>query len=347
MLFVTLISAFIGLLGIIFRAPVIYMMGSDETLYAFCEAYAIPIFITIPFAMISIMLQLFFVTAGKPGLGFGITIVGGVINIALDLVFLGVMKMGVEGSAYSTAIGYILQSIMGIVYFIFARKGSLYFVKPKWNFKAFGKACSNGMGDMFSMLAVSITMIAMNIIMMDLGGSDAVAAAGVVSAAQSILSAFYSGYAQGVTPVISYQYGKEDYDALKQLYKIMMKTIVVLSMFTFLLAFPVAKPMALLYANGVENVINLSIKGMYIFAVGFLLMGINTYASSFFVALNDGVTASILAVFRSLVFLIIPLLTLPKLCGITGVWISLPVAEVLSILLVIYYLKKKKAVFHY
>lgn len=105
--------------------------------------------------------------------------------------------------------------------------------------------------------------------------------------------------------------------------------------------------MALLYANGVENVINLSIEGMYIFAVGFLLMGINTYASSFFVVLNDGVTASILAVFCSLVFLIIPLLILPKLWGITGVWISLPVAEALSILLVIYYLKKKKAVFHY
>lgn len=122
---------------------------------------------------------------------------------------------------------------------------------------------------------------------------------------------------------------------------------IVFSMFTCLLAFPVAKPMALLYANGVENVINLSNEGMYIFAVGFLLMSINTYASSFFVALNDGVTASILAVFRSLVFLIIPLLILPKLWGITGVWISLPVAKVLSILLVIYYLKKKKAVFHY
>lgn len=347
MLFVVLVSAFFGIVGILFREPIIYMMGSNEALYPFCEAYAVPIFVMIPFAMIAIMLQLFFVTAGKPGLGFAITIVGGVVNTALDLIFLGVMKMGVEGSAYSTAIGYILQSIIGVIYFFVARKGSLYFVKPKSDFKALGKACTNGIGDMISMLAVSVTMIATNIIMMDLGGSDAVAAAGVVLAAQSLLSAFYAGYAQGVTPIISYQYGKADYDALKKLYKITMKSVVVLSIFTFLIAFPAAKPMALLYADGVENVINMSIEGMYIFAVGFLLMGINMYASSFFVALNDGVTASILAVFRTLIFLIIPLLIFPKIWGITGVWISLPIAEVLSLLLVLFYFKKKKNVYHY
>lgn len=169
-------------------------MGADDALYPVCEAYAVPIFLIIPFAMVGILLQMFFVAAGKPGFGFALSLVGGTLNVALDLFFLVVMKIGVAGAAYGTCVAYVIQGAVGLIYFAAKRDGTLCLVKSKWNGKALLKACSNGISEMVGMLAVSVTLIVMNIILMRLVGSDGVAAAAIVMSAQMILSAVYLGY---------------------------------------------------------------------------------------------------------------------------------------------------------
>lgn len=90
MLFSVIISSAFCILGILFRAPILYAMGADKSLYTLCEAYAVPIFLLIPFAMVSIVLQIFFVAAGRPELGFGLSIAGGLTNIVLDYVLIAV-----------------------------------------------------------------------------------------------------------------------------------------------------------------------------------------------------------------------------------------------------------------
>lgn len=347
MLFSVIISTIFCIAGIIFREPLLYAMGADEALYALCETYAVPIFLLIPFAMISIVLQIFFVAAGKPGLGFGLSIAGGLTNIALDYVLIAVVPLGVAGAAYATAAGYVLQSVIGIIFFFMNREGSLYFVRPKFDGKALLKACSNGMSEMVGMLAVTITIIAMNIILMGLVGSDGVAAAAIILLIQTVLSASYAGYIQGIAPVISYHSGAENYTELAKLYRVALKTIAVMSAITFLIAFPLAKPIAHLFADGSENVVRMSVRGTFIFSAAFMLMGFNLFASGFFTALNDGKTSAILSLFRTLVFLIIPLLILPQWFGVDGVWISLPTAEALSIVLSVLYFKRMKYKYHY
>lgn len=204
------------------------------------------------------------------------------------------------------------------------------------------KACSNGASEMVSMLAVTITMLAMNIILMDISGSDAAAASAVIMSAQSLLSSLYMGYAMGIAPIISYNYGKQDQNNLKKIYQIAIKTIAVISVVTFVLVFPLARPIALIFADGTEEVIHMAVEGIYIFAVAFLLMGFNM-----FTALNDGKTSAILSFFRTLIFLIVPLLVLPSFLGVLGVWISMPLAEILSIVMTVFYFKRKKSVYHY
>lgn len=347
MLFSVIISTIFCVVGIVLRTPILYAMGADETLYALCEAYAVPIFLLIPFAMVSIVLQIFFVAAGKPGFGFGLSIVGGIANIILDYVLIAVIPLGVAGAAYATATGYILQSIIGVIFFFINRKGSLYFIRPKFDGKALLKACSNGMSEMVGMLAVTITMIAMNIILMELAGSDGVAAAAIILSVQTILSASYAGYVHGIAPIISYHFGAKNLTELNKLYRIALKTIAVMSVITFVITFPLAKPIALLFADASNTVVEMAVRGTFIFAVTFLLIGFNLFASGFFTALNDGKISAILSLFRTLIFLIIPLLILPLILGVDGVWISMPVAEILSILLSIFYFQRMKTKYHY
>ena len=108
-----------------------------------------------------------------------------------------------------------------------------------------------------------------------------------------------------------------------------------------------AKPIAHLFADGSETVVSMAVQRVFIFAAAFLLMGVNLFASGFFTALNDGKTSAILSLFRTLIFLILPLLILPEFCGIDGVWMSTPVAESLSILLSIFYFRHLKDKYHY
>lgn len=347
MLFSVAISTLFCVLGILFRRPILYAMGADEALYHLCEAYAVPIFLLIPFAMVSIVLQIFFVAAGRPGLGFGLSIAGGVTNIVLDYVLLAVFPLGVAGAAYASAAGYFLQSVIGVVFFLVNRKGSLYFVRPKFDGRALGKACSNGMSEMVGMLAVTVTMIAMNVILMRLVGSDGVAAAAIILSAQTILSAGYAGYVQGVAPVVSYHFGAENFSELKRLTRAALKTVAGMSLLSFAIAFPLARPIALLFAENSAPVTEMAARGTYIFAAAFLLMGFNLFASGFFTALNDGKTSAILSLFRTLISLILPLLILPRLWCVDGVWISMPVAEVLSILLSVFCFRRMRNKYHY
>lgn len=344
MLFSVAISTLFCVLGILFRRPILYAMGADEALYHLCEAYAVPIFLLIPFAMVSIVLQIFFVAAGRPGLGFGLSIAGGVTNIVLDYVLLAVFPLGVAGAAYASAAGYFLLSVIGVVFFLVNRKGSLYFVRPKFDGRALGKACSNGMSEMVGMLAVTVTMIAMHVILMRLVGSDAVAAAAIILSAQTILSA---GYVQGIAPVVSYHFGAENFSELKRFTRAALKTVAGMSLLTFAIAFPLARPIALLFAENSAPVTEMAVRGTYIFAAAFLLMGFNLFASGFFTALNDGKTSAILSLFRTLISLIFPLLILPRLWCVDGVWISMPVAEVLSILLSVFYFRRMRNKYHY
>lgn len=347
MLFSVAISTLFCVLGILFRRPILYAMGADEALYHLCEAYAVPIFLLIPFTMVSIVLQIFFVAAGRPGLGFGLSIADGVTNIVLDYVLLAVFPLGVAGAAYASAAGYFLQSVIGVVFFLVNRKGSLYFVRPKFDGRALGKACSNGMSEMVGMLAVTVTMIAMNVILMRLVGSDGVAAAAIILSAQTILSAGYAGYVQGIAPVVSYHFGAENFSELKRFTRAALKTVAGMSLLTFAIAFPLARPIALLFAENSAPVTEMAVRGTYFFAAAFLLMGFNLFASGFFTALNDGKTSAILSLFRTLISLILPLLILPRLWGVDGVWISMPVAEVLSILLSVFYFRRMRNKYHY
>lgn len=330
-----------------FLSTILYAMGTDQSLYTLCEAYAVPIFLLIPFAMVSIVLQIFFVAAGRPGLGFGLSIAGGLTNIVLDYVLIAVAQLGVAGAAYATATGYILQSIIGVAFFLINRKGQLYFVRPKFDGKALLKTCSNGMSEMVEMLAITVTMIAMNVILMKLSGSDGVAAAAIILSVQTILSASYVGYIEGIASITSFHYGAGNTLELQTLFRATLKTIAIMSAVTFAISFPLAKPIALLFADGSQSVIFMAVRGTFIFAAAFLLMGFNLFASGFFTALNNGKISATISLSRALIFLIIPLLTLPTLLGVNGVWLSIPIVEILIILLSAFFLKKYKFKYHY
>ena len=99
-------------------------------------------------------------------------------------------------------------------------------------------------------------------------------------------------------------------------------------------------------AQGTE-LFSMSVHGYRLYSVCFLLAGVNVFASAMFTALSDGKVSAILSFFRTLFFITITILVLPLILGINGVWLAMPVAEVFSLGLSIYFFKKKRCVYNY
>ncbi len=341
------ISLALCTVALLFRQNILMAMGATPSLYPLCELYAVPIFLVIPFAMSGFVMHMFLVGAGKPKLAFALSLIGGGLNIAMDVVFLGVFQWGIASAGWASCLGYVVQGMIAACYFAFNQKGMLRFVRPHWNGRAILKACSNGMSEMVGVLSSSITQVTMNIILMSTVGKDGVAAAAVVMGELGILTSTCAGYNQGISPVVSYHYGKKDLDSLKLLFKKSILILLVLSVLTVAASFSVAHPFTLIFTDADNPVFSMAVNGIHLISISFLLLGVNLFGSSLFTALNDGKTSAFLALSHSLVFLMACLLILPRLLGLNGIWLAFPCAEVLSIIVTAVILIKKRALYHY
>ena len=188
--FIVLTGFIIGLIfmvvGNIFIDPIVRMLGSTDALMDYCVGYLSVCLYLAPACILQLLFQTFFVTAGKPILGLILTISGGVANMVLDYLFMGVFHMGVEGAALATGIGQLIPAIIGLIYFLFVRH-SLYLVKPKVRWSVLVESSFNGSSEMVTNLSGAIVTFLYNIMMLKLVGAAGVAAITIVLYGQFLL----------------------------------------------------------------------------------------------------------------------------------------------------------------
>ena len=280
-------------------------------------------------------------------MGLIATLTGGTTNIIFDYIFIAVMGMGISGAAYGTIVGFLAQNSIGLIYFTFKRKGTLYFVKPSFNFLAVIKSCYNGMAEFIGNLAMSITTFLFNIEMMKYIGVDGVAAITIVLYAEFILTSVFYGYSSGVAPIFSYNYGSKNIFQLKNIFKISMIFVIASSVLICCLSIPAAPYIIEFFAKENSHVFYIALKGFFIFAVSFLFTGTNIFSAAMFTAFSNGKVASIIMFLRTLVFLSLSILLLPLVFNVNGIWLAIPVAEFLSILVCLFYFLKYRKIYNY
>ena len=193
---------------------------------------------------------------------------------------------------------------------------------------------------MVSVLAFSVVTILFNRILMDLGGSDGVASLTIIWYAQGLFGGLFRGYINGISPVVSYNLGRGDKERLSRLFRISIGALGVTSAVVTLVSYLFGGAVIDFFAKGNEHVATIALHGFRIVATSFAMMAYNVFASGWFTALNDGKTSAILSFCRTLIFMVIPVLVLPRLLDMDGVWLSITVGEVLSIAMAIFYFIK-------
>lgn len=347
---ITIIAIIVGIIVeiicIVFINDIIYALGSTQSLFFFCKEYLFFMIIFTPFIILKLYFDYFLVTAGVPNLGLLSSVAGGILNIALDYIFIVQLNMGVRGAALATCIGYVLPSIVGIIYF-FNKKNLLHFVKPKFNFKVILRSCFNGMSEMVTQISSALTTFLFNIVMIKFLGEEGVAAITIMLYIQFLLNAAYLGFTSGVSPRISYNYGRQDENQVEKLFKYSIIIISAFGVITFIMSRSMSEILISLFATKGSTLFEVSHNGFMIFSISFLVAGINIFGSGMFTAFSNGKISAILSLLRTFVFFLMGIFVLPRIMGVDGVWLVVPFAEVATMVVSLIFMYKYKKKYLY
>ena len=237
---------------------------------------------------------LYMIASEKANLSLICSVTGGVLNMALDYVFIAEFGMGISGAAIATGLGYSVTAVVGV--FMFSQKKSLlHFKKPAFRFKVLANAAANGCSEMATALVTGIITLMFNWTMLHYVGEDGVAAVTIIMYVLMFASSLYTGYSYGVAPMLSYYYGEQNHEKLKKLAAVSMRVIAGISLVTVAASFLLTRPLVSVFARPGNPVYDLAVTGNRICTIALLFIGFNIFASGMFTALSNGVVSAILA----------------------------------------------------
>lgn len=337
----------ISFLGLLFLDSIIQGLGASELLFPYCKDYLSVLMIFAPANILQVLMQNFLITAGKPGMGFWLTLGAGLTNALFDFILIVPMQWGIRGAALATSLGYLVPSVAGILFFSRNRQGILYFCRPTFDYRLLGRLCFNGSSEMVSQLSAAVTTFLFNGAMMRLLGEAGVAAITIMIYSQFMLTTLYIGFSIGVAPVISYNHGSQNHSQLRRIFKICMAFILSVSFLVFVFSMAGGPAMAGVFSPKGSCIYEIARVGFMIFPFSFLFCGINIFTSALFTALSNGKISAALSFLRTFGFLVIGLLTLPIVLKEVGVWLAVPLAELLTLFLSAFFLWRYRDKYHY
>ena len=338
-----------AMLGFAFIRPLATLIGAKGQLLEYCVDYGRIILTALPFFVLQLLFQSFFVAAERPHLGLLVTGIAGVTNMILDavLVILLPLEYKLAGAAVATAFSQFLGGVIPLVYFLRKNSSILRLGKTNFDGKAIAKACTNGSSEFMSNVSMNIVGMLYNIQLLHYAGENGVAAYGVMMYVSMIFSAAFIGYSIGTAPIISYHDGAKNTDELKGLLKKSLRLLGVSGLVMLLAAQLLAVPLAQIFVGYDKQLVDLTVSGFRVFALAFPFMGFAIFGSGFFTALNDGLTSALISFLRTLVFETGAVLLLPMIFGIDGIWFSIVVAEVMAVVFTSIFLITKRKKYHY
>lgn len=344
---IIIFSLVITIIGFIFMPQIAMALGASDLIIDDCILYGRILIAAEIFFMLQNSFQSFLVTAGKATFGLIISIAAGISNIVLDFVLVYVFDFGIEGAAAATVFSQIVGGLIPFIYFARKNDSLLRLVKTKIQLKPLGKACLNGSSEMLTNLSTSLVSIVYNFQLMKIAAENGVSAYGVIMYVSIIFMSFFFGYAIGVNPIIGYNYGAKNSAELKNVLKKSLVLTSIVSVVMVVAAVLLSGTISKIFVGYDAELHDMTSNALKLYSLSFLVCGFNIFSSAFFTGLNNGVVSAIISFTRTLVFQVAAVILLPMLFGINGIWLSVAVAESLTLVLTIVFLLTNRKKYNY
>ena len=344
-------SIFCGLVltavGLLFLRPFAQLMGAEGELLENSLLYGTINLIALPFYILQYEFQCLFATAEKPKLGLYVTVASGVANMVLDWLLVAVLPFGLAGAAAATAASQFIGGVFPLIYFARKNSSRLRLTRCRLELRPLGRICANGSSELMGNISMSLVSMLYNVQLMQYAGEDGIAAYGVLMYVSMIFQAIFIGYSVGTAPIVSYHYGAQNREELKSLLRKAVFIVAIAALCMFAAGELLAAPLSRLFVAYDEELLQMTTHAFAIFSFSFLFSGFAINGSSFFTALNDGLTSALISFLRTLVFQVAAVLLFPLLWGLDGIWFSIVAAEIMAVLATIFFLLKKQKKYGY
>lgn len=310
-----------------------YFFGAnDEIIHEVLDYMSVILTFGLVFVLES-LLSIFIRNDGNPMLAMVSLIVAAVGNILLNYLFIFVYAWGVKGAAYATVLATVIAFFVMLLHFLWPKR-NLAFVPFTWRWQRLQQILSIGFPSLISEVAIALVTLGYNIAFMRLIGELGVAAFSIVNYLHSMAALMFVGIGSALQPLVSFYYGAKLYERMEESLRFAVITALSFGLLSFGLGFGFAGPLTLMFNAEDPALYDLTVTGIRLFFINYIFLGVNIVYSTYYQSVGLVKLSLLITVSRSILLVLLLLVSLPFLFGTTGVWLVVPIAEGVTVLIV-------------
>lgn len=310
--------------------PIIYFLGGGGTLYPYVKEYLSVIILFCVCYMTGYALEIYIKVDGNPIYPTVCVIIGGIVNLFLDYIFVVIFHLGIKGAAFATGISQVTTTSL-LFYYIFFKTKKIKFIKIKYSFLNLFKIMKVGFAEFLAEISTGISIFVFNLVILKKLGDRGIAAFGIIGYISSFITMTMIGFNQGVQPILSFNLGAKEYD---KIFEIIKKSFFILGflgiLFYGLINLFSFEIVSIFLTD--SNDIALTKNALTIYSFAYVICGFNIFTAGYFTAIDQVKISTIITMLRGVIFLIISIFLLPKILGVNGIWLTMFVAELLTLI---------------
>ena len=336
----SVLASVIIIIALLFPSRLISLLGSSAGLLPQAKSYLLWLLPAFLFAMFSLIGLFIIRLDGSPRFAMWCNLIPALLNILLDWLFIFPLQMGVKGAAIASMLSITVGGLMALYYMLFLCK-SLKLVFPKFSLKSMRLSmrnvcyqCKIGASTLFGELTMAVFIYIGNLCFMHYLGDDGVGAFGIACYYAPFFFIIGNSIAQSAQPIISYNHGIKAFSQVKEARNLLLKTAFVFGLGISCLFVFLPESLVGLFVDTQSNSGRIATKGFPYLGTGVVFFIVNVAIIGFYQSMEKTGRAGLLVLLRGFLLLVPSFFMLSKLFGVNGIWLAMPVAELLTTILV-------------
>lgn len=323
----------------LFGQEIAQALGANAVLLEEATLYIKTVSLFLPFLLQYFLLSFVNRIIDKPHLFLVGTVVSISVNLFLNYLFIVECGFGIRGAALATGLSQVMGFLINLPP-VLSKKTVINIYEGTFDWEILGKTVYNGSSEGITSVAMAVTTLVFNLTFMHYYGESGVAAFSIISYISQLSNMIIFGLVDGISPIVSFNYGANLLDRVKKVVFIAMGLNLVIGIVTYCSVYLWGDILIGFFAKGDVALIDLTYEGAKLYATMFLLCGVNILASSYFTAIGDALKSVIISASRGLIFILVGVVTLPRFFDVTGVWLVAPFADLVTLVIVFFLCRK-------
>ena len=324
---VTVLAVIFMLIGLLAADPITVLVGANAEVYDMTRTYLQVILLFSPMFMINNLLGAMIRNDGNTSLAMTAMLSGCLFNIVFDYIFVFPMGLGLFGAVLATAVAPIISILILLQHFV-KKKNQFRLIRVRPELRLVASAAGLGVPSLVTEVSSGLVIAVFNLLILGLAGNVGVAAYGVVANISIVVIAIYNGIAQGVQPLLSREYGRSQEKNVHRFLGWAMMLTAILAMVIYVGIYWNADVIAMIFNSGRDmDLQRIAVEGLKIYFTACPFVGANILLAIYFAATDQAAPAQMISLLRGLIVIVPLAFIMANVAGITGVWMTFPLTE--------------------